>query len=183
MTRFIHDQFAKDHLEELLKPFGKVEPSRRVSSEVRQIDVLFYPSSTQSTNIEVLGLLGKFANSPAMFEPFRNPIDEQEGCDCLLKQLEARGELQREAKRNKTTLEPSKIPNLWILTPTASQTILSGFKSSPKANWSTGIYFLADSLHTAIVVIHQLPCTPQTLWLRILVLPDILWTISSKVPG
>ena len=25
MTRFIHDQFAKDYLEELLKPFGEVQ--------------------------------------------------------------------------------------------------------------------------------------------------------------
>ena len=31
-----------------------------------------------------------------------------------------------------------------------------------------GIYFLPDILQTAIIAIHQLPCTPETLWLRIL---------------
>lgn len=41
MTRFIHDQFAKDYLEELLKPYGEVQGSSRVAGEVREIDVLF----------------------------------------------------------------------------------------------------------------------------------------------
>lgn len=31
-----------------------------------------------------------------------------------------------------------------------------------------GVYFLGDALRTAIVAIHQLPQTPETLWLRIL---------------
>lgn len=43
MTRFIHDEFAKDYLEGLLKPYGKVKSDSRVASEVRKIDVLFYP--------------------------------------------------------------------------------------------------------------------------------------------
>ncbi len=39
MTRFIHDQFAKDYLEEMLSPYGEVNSSRRVSAEVREIDI------------------------------------------------------------------------------------------------------------------------------------------------
>ncbi len=27
MTRFVHDEFAKDYLEELLKPYGEVKSS------------------------------------------------------------------------------------------------------------------------------------------------------------
>ncbi len=49
MTRFIHDQFAKDYLEELLAPFGEVKAPRRVAAEVREIDVWFDPT----TNTEV----------------------------------------------------------------------------------------------------------------------------------
>ncbi|NES20553.1 MAG: hypothetical protein F6K41_16880 [Symploca sp. SIO3E6] len=41
LTRFIHDQFAKDYLEELLTPYGEVKAPRRVSGEVREIDVWF----------------------------------------------------------------------------------------------------------------------------------------------
>ncbi|NET55988.1 MAG: hypothetical protein F6K47_07400, partial [Symploca sp. SIO2E6] len=39
MTRFAHDQFAKEYLEELLAPLGEVKAPRRVAGEVREIDV------------------------------------------------------------------------------------------------------------------------------------------------
>ncbi len=44
MTRFAHDQFAKEYLEELLAPFGEVKAPRRVAGEVREIDVWFVKS-------------------------------------------------------------------------------------------------------------------------------------------
>jgi hypothetical protein len=167
MTRFIHDQFAKDYLEELLKPYGEVQAPSRVAGEVREIDVFFMPSG-QTTNIETLGLLGKLAGIPAIFEPFRNAASIEEICDCLLKLLEVRGELQREAKRNKTSIPKSKIPKLWILTPTASPRLLSGFGARQGVDWVSGVYFMPEYLRTAIVAIHQLPRIPETLWLRIL---------------
>ncbi|NDJ23287.1 hypothetical protein GS682_16930 [Nostoc sp. B(2019)] len=168
MTRFIHDQFAKDYLEELLKPYGEVQAPSRVAGEVREIDVLFSPSAEQSPNLETLGLLGKFAATPAIFEPFRNAASKEEICDCLLKLLEVRGALQREANRNNTSVLDSIIPKLWILSPTASTTLLSGFGATQAVDWLPGIHFLPEFLRSAIVAIHQLPRTQETLWLRIL---------------
>ncbi|MCL1473012.1 hypothetical protein [Argonema antarcticum] len=165
MTRFIHDQFAKDYLEELLAPFGEVKAPRRVSAEVREIDVWFAPT----TNTEVLGLLGQLAATPSVFEPFRNAATPTDICNCLLKLLTLRGELQREANRKKERLSEETLPRLWILSPTASESILNGFSARiDLENWGAGIYFLADYLRTAIVVIHQLPKTEATLWLRLL---------------
>ena len=120
MTRFIHDQFAKDYLEELLKPYGEVQAASQVAGEIREIDVLFTPFPNQTTNVELLGLLGTLATTPAIFEPFRNPASTEEICDCLLKSLEVRGALRRAAKREQTNKTKIKIPKLWILTPTAS---------------------------------------------------------------
>ena len=168
MTRFIHDQFAKDYLEELLKPYGEVQAASQVAGEIREIDVLFTPFLNQTTNVELLGLLGKLATTPAIFEPFRNPASTEEICDCLLKSLEVRGALRRAAKREQTTKIKIKIPKLWILTPTASKNIISGFSETTKPDSLPGIYYLAKSLHAAIVVIHQLPQTQETLWLRLL---------------
>jgi hypothetical protein len=71
MTRFPHDQFAKDYLKELLTPLGEVESSRNIAGEVREIDVWFIPNSTPQINAQVLGILGQFAATPAIFEPFR----------------------------------------------------------------------------------------------------------------
>jgi Domain of unknown function (DUF4351) len=168
MTRFIHDQFSKDYLEALLKPYGKVEAPRRVAGEVRQIDVLFTPREQQTSSLQTLGLLGKFANSPALIEPFRNAASIEEICDCLLKLLEVRGELQREANRNTTQIPESALPKLWILTPTASAALLASFGAILDRNWLPGVHIMPVALRTAIVAIHQLPRTTETLWLRVL---------------
>ncbi|MEH2062696.1 MAG: DUF4351 domain-containing protein [Nostoc sp.] len=168
MTRFIHDKFAKDYLEELLKDYGEVKASEKVSGEIKEIDVLFTPAKQQSSNIQILGLLGRFAEQPAIIEPYRNPASTDEICDCILKLLEIKALLRREAKANKTKLQDSEIPKLWVLTPTISETRLSSFGTIQKAGWLSGVHFLPDALRTAIVAIHQLPQTPETLWLRLL---------------
>ena len=151
----------------LLKIAIEVKVSKRVAGEVREIDVWFAPSDT--TTAANLGLLGKLATTPCIFEPFRNPVTSNEILDCLLKLLEIRGEIQREANRNKTNIAEVNAPKLWILTPTASEQILSSFTATiNENNWGKGIYFLAPALRAAIIVIHQLPKTPETLMLRIL---------------
>ena len=57
---------------------------------------------------------------------------------------------------------------MWILTPTISERLLSSFNVNQKEGWLSGVYFLGDAKRTAIVAIHQLPETPETLWLRLL---------------
>ncbi|MBE9035959.1 DUF4351 domain-containing protein [aff. Roholtiella sp. LEGE 12411] len=168
MTRFVHDEFAKDYLEELLKPYGEVKSSSKISGEIKEIDVLFTPSAQQTSNLELLGLLGRFAEFPAILEPFRNAASGDEICDCIQKLLEVKSGLRRDAKANKTKLQDSNIPKLWVLTPTASPALLSSFNVNQKSEWLPGIYFLGDALRTAIVAIHQLLQIPETLWLRIL---------------
>lgn len=168
MTRFIHDQFAKDYLEQLLTPYGEVQAPRRVAGEVRQIDVYFIPKPQPSNIPATLGLLGQLVTTPSLLEPFRNAASAIEICDCLLKLLEVRGDLQRQANRNKTRILESDLPKLWILTPTASAQLLSGFGANPKNDYLPGIYFMPEYLRTAIVAIHQLPSISETLWLRII---------------
>ena len=168
MTRFIHDKFAKDYLEELLKDYGEVKASEKVSGEIKEIDVLFTPAKQQSSKLQILGLLGRLAENPAIIEPYRNPASSDEICDCILKLLEVKASLRREAKANKIKLQESEIPKLWILTPTISETRLSSFGTIQKEGWLSGVHFLADAMRSAIVAIHQLPQTPETLWLRLL---------------
>ena len=168
MTRFIHDQFAKDYLEELLKPYGEVNAPYRVVGEARAIDVFFSPFIAENPQLEVLGLLGQFAKIPAILEPFRNPATEKEIRSCLLKELEIISVLEKEAKRNETTLTEAELPKLWILTPTVSAERLSRFNAVPLSNSLPGMYYLGEALRTAIVAIHQLPKTHETLWLRLL---------------
>ena len=76
--------------------------------------------------------------------------------------------MRRAAKREQTNKTKIEIPKLWILTPTASRNIISGFSGTTQTDSLPGIYYLAKSLQSAIVVIHQLPQTQETLWLRLL---------------
>jgi hypothetical protein len=166
MTRQVHDQLAKEYLEELLKPLGKVETSKDVKSEVQEIDVWFVPTTT-STNSE-LGLLGKMAVTSCLFEPYRNAPNEIEIRSCLLKLYSVQGDLLREAKREKRSISEQELPLLWILTPTCSERILAGFGAKIKEGWEKGVYFLPKYQKAAIVAINQLSMTEDTLWLRVM---------------
>ncbi len=168
MTRFIFDQFSKDFFESLLGGYGVVETGKRVSSEVREIDVWF--STAQRELPPELGLLGEMASMAgvSLFEPYRNPVTVNEIADCLQKQNTVRGQLYREALRQKSRFDLADWPKLWILTPTASKDVLGTFGAENRLEGTEGVYYLAEGLKTAIVVLHQLPAIPPTLWLRIL---------------
>ncbi|NCQ87259.1 MAG: hypothetical protein GPJ00_23930, partial [Microcystis aeruginosa W13-18] len=155
MTRFIWDKFSKDFLETLLSPYGTVVVSKEVTSEIKEIDVYFNPNTAEIPS--QLGLLGKLCQTPCLLEPYRNPITLDSLNDCLSKRFAIREIFHREAKRNKQRISEEEIPKLWILTPTASERILSLFTAQ-----------LQQGLGTAIIVIHQLPETSETLWLRLL---------------
>ncbi len=165
MTRLLHDQFAKQFLEELLSPFGEVKTSQNIAAEVRQVDVLFVPKTPNAIALRSLGLLGKMAATSAIFEPFRNPVTADEVCSCVLKLLILQADRDREAKRDDRELADDRC-QLWILTPTASPDLLARFGAKLKKD--KGVYYLAEGFKSAIVVIHKLPRTPQTLWLRML---------------
>jgi hypothetical protein len=169
MTRFIHDQFAKQYLTELLTPYGQVETSKDITAEVRQIDLLFIPDPQPAQSLEKLGLLGRMATNYAIFEPFRNPVSKSEIRSCIGKLFDVHADLERQAKRNETRINETELPQLWIFTPTASVDILKSFNGTlDETNWGKGIYFLSTGLKTVVVAIHQLPSTPETLFLRVL---------------
>jgi len=169
MTRQIHEQFVKEYLEELLTPLGTIRKSKKVKSEVQEIDVWFEPFSSPPPTELPLGLLGKMAATSCLFEPFRNPPTEVEIRSCLSKLYAVHGDVLRKAKRSNKTLTETQLPFLWILTPTFSARMIEDFgTNSDESNWLTGVYFLAKSLKAGIIVIHQLPVNEDTLWLRVL---------------
>ncbi|MDF5733990.1 MAG: hypothetical protein PUP92_39980 [Rhizonema sp. PD38] len=58
---------------------------------------------------------------------------------------------------------------LWILSPTASQEFLEEFGAKlDEEQWGRGVHLFDKSWRGAVVAIHQLPITPETLWLRLL---------------
>jgi hypothetical protein len=86
---------------------------------------------------------------------------------CLSKLFHVIGDFERRAKREEKTIKEEELPRLWIITPSASDDLLSTACAFQSEDWLTGIYFLPKVLRTAIIAINKLPRTPETLWLRI----------------
>ncbi|AFY93851.1 DUF4351 domain-containing protein [Chamaesiphon minutus] len=97
MTRFPHDEFAKGFLESLLSPFGQVQTSFKISSEVREVDI-YFQSNDSTRSIPELGLLGQIAQTDFVLEPFRNPPTIFQIRACMGKLFDLHADLIREAK-------------------------------------------------------------------------------------
>ncbi len=170
MTRKPYDLFSKQFLKELLCPLGEVETDKEITDEAREIDVLFSPAPTAQAQAQSLGLLGRIALlNTGLLEPFRNQPSRTEVRNCCLKLLTVIADFQRQAKRKKTSISEDDLARLWILAPSASESLLNDFAAKlDLESWSTGVYFLPKSFRAAIVAINQLPVTPETLWFRLL---------------
>ncbi len=90
----------------------------------------FQPTSFEGEYVQSLGLLGKMAATPAIIEPFRNPVTADGIFSCVVKLLNSRAEFWRQANRENRRLEERQLPRLWMLTPTASELLLNnlGFR-------------------------------------------------------
>lgn len=86
-----------------------------MAGEVREIDVYFAPSSQPQIDKQILGLLGRFTDTAALIEPFRNAVTKSEVRSCMGKLFDTCARLEREAKRNETRLDEDSLPRLWIL--------------------------------------------------------------------
>ncbi len=168
MTTKPHDQFSKLYLKGMLSPFAQeVEISFELPlGESQQVDVWFIPNSHQP--IAELGFLGKMATTPALLEVFRNPMSEKDLLACVEKLCKVRGELYRRARREHRKLQVNDKPHLWMIVPTASKKTIEDCNAKPHCDWGEGFFFLGKMLRIGFVVVHQLPITPETLFLRML---------------
>ncbi len=168
MTRTSHDSFAKEWMEGILADFGEVEIEKQIAGEVRKIDVYFCPNPAAIDELKKLGLLGRIMSKFALMEPFRNVVSEWEVRNSREKVFQVEAELSREATRTKKKLKKSERPFMWVLTPTYSEALQKKSGGHERRAWGKGIYFLAEIDRTAVIAIHQLPRTIDTLFLRLL---------------
>lgn len=168
MTTKPHDQFAKDFLEELLTPLGKVKINTQVRDEARFVDVLFTPEIPAQE--AELGLLGKIAmKNTTLFEPFSTQPSRTDIRNCFLKLFAVIAKAQREAKRQRRKLPEDRLAHLWIISPSANQALWTELEVKlDLENWPSGVYFFQKCFRGALIAVNELPVTTETLWLRIL---------------
>jgi hypothetical protein len=168
MTRFKHDQFAKDLFSTIFEPFGNVKTDRIVQSETRRIDVFFTPTNPVPEDVS-LSLLWKCAAQGAAFEAFRSPVRDWEVRSTMGKLFDVHGEIARQANSDKVTQpKTEELPRLWIITPTMSQEKLELANAITEEGWCSGFYFPGRMFCTGIIIANQLPKTPETVWFRML---------------
>ena len=169
MTTQPFDSLSKQLYDHLLdESFGRVEISLEVPGESLFIDVVFTPSPNPTGDYRSLGLLGRAIERRCIFETYRNAPNLFATNICMLKRTWYASELRRRAKRAKRTFAAFDEPQLWIVTPTASDKYLEEFGAKPKEGWPPGVYWPSSGLYTAMIVIHHLPVEPDTLWFRLL---------------
>jgi hypothetical protein len=71
-------------------------------------------------------------------------------------------------KREQRSIEEASLSRLWVVTPTLSEGRLADAGANESESYGEGVYELQAMLRSFIVVIHQLPETPETLWLRMI---------------
>ena len=167
MSRTPFDQFAKQFFESFLAPLGEVKVNFEVPGEPKFIDIWFSPSNQPNVEAQNLGILTKIATLPCLIEPFRNQPKPSEVRSCLYKLFHVQSDFERKAKGEEGNIEEEKLPQLWIITHSVSDDLLSKFGAFVREDWLEGIYFLPIGLKAAIIAVNKLPRTPETLWLRI----------------
>jgi hypothetical protein len=164
----MHDSFTKEWMEGLLTDFGTVEIEKQIAGEVRKIDLYFCPNPDAIDELKKLGLLGRMLSKLALIEAYRNAVPAWDVRNSREKVFQLEAELEREAVRTKTKLKAIERPFMWVLTPTFSDKLQKKSGGQERRAWGKGIYFLAELDRTAVIAIHQLPRTIDTLFLRLL---------------
>jgi hypothetical protein len=164
MTNKPFDKFNKRVFQELLSPFGQVFPEFGILGEGRGIDVFFAPYPGVVTDVSELGYLAEMTRQPALLEPFRSALLDENVHDCMMKLFMVFADLQREHP----IVPVKEKPQLWILAAEVSDRLLNDFAEPPGSDLMEGLYPLRKGLGTTIVAINELPVVPETLWLRLL---------------
>jgi hypothetical protein len=168
MPKFVHDDFAKAYLTEILGLIGKVSAGHPIRAESREADIWFQPVADSASNRVLLGLLGQLTPSECLIEAFRNPASRSDVRSCLGKLFSLCTAVERKATREKRRIQEADLPCLLILVPSASVAFRRRFGYSRTNRDVAGIYWMPEDCRNIMVVLNQLPKTQDTMWLRML---------------
>jgi Domain of unknown function (DUF4351) len=164
MSQFPHDRFNKNLFELRLAPFGEINTQRPLDPETTFIDIYFVPRLAIPPEPS-LNLLSQCIGEQAVaFEPYRNPVEIDKIQDCIVKSLQI-----QKANCPEPDPQASLKPRMWIITPTLAKPKLAKFGAVEASETGlTGMYLLPEALQTGIIIVHQLPVIPETLWFRLM---------------
>jgi hypothetical protein len=167
--RTTFDQFFKEIALGLLEPRGRALAEYDVTSEPQSVDLYFEPAPGAGTRLKrELGLFGRIASKPCLLEAFHEPPDADEVFSCVRKQLAIHHRAVLDVRARKLPSRSAKVPPLWLLCGGRPRAVLKGLSLSKARGWMSGIYTSkVPWTPVYVVVISELPVTPETLVLRL----------------
>jgi hypothetical protein len=166
-VRHRFDRIGKALLRGALEPAGTVATGLEVpAADAQAVDLWFEPVPERAAERHRVGLLGRMAEGPTMFEPFHDPpsVDELRGC--LRKQLAL--DHGRVLEARKQGRPRPAFPQLWALSTGRPESVLDGYGLTPIAGWPRGFYEGRPAEAMGTVVLRELPRESETLLLRLM---------------
>jgi hypothetical protein len=140
---------------------GSVETDAEVPADTRRIDLWFMPDPACEPPPGYLGLLGRITAGPSTLEFFHNTPSGDELADCLIKH----GQFRHYLSLRKP---PPPNPTQWVISSGRPKGGIEGLWLRRLEGGPPGIYEGPPLLWTRLVVVSELPVTPDTLLLRLL---------------
>jgi post-segregation antitoxin (ccd killing protein) len=140
---------------------GAVETDAEVPADTRRIDLWFMPDPACEPVPGYLGLLGRITAGPSTLEFFHNTPSGDALADCVIKH----GQFRHYLSLRKP---PPPIPTQWVISSGRPKGGIEGLRLHPLEGWPPGIYEGPPLFWTRLVVVSELPVTPDTLLLRLL---------------
>ena len=161
--RALHDFLTKHVLEEAFDLLSDVELEKTISpTDEQRADLYFEPRPNRPpySVVQYVGSIWRMSERRGLAEIFSSSPSLAEVRNCVRKQLNLHHGL---AVRQPSVL----VPDLWLLCAGRPDSVLSRLKMGPAEDWPRGFY-RADGLTPLwIVVLTELPCTPETRVLRL----------------
>ncbi len=162
------DHVGKQILRGTLAPGGAVASELEIpSADAQAVDTFFEPDPQREASLRRIGLLGRMAAGPTLFELFRDPPSLDEMRACLRKQLGLDHTRGLDAARREDASRPP-FPRLWVIATGRPERVLGGYGLAPMAGFPPGFYDRAEADACGIVVLRELPRGRETLILRLM---------------
>lgn len=162
------DQLAKQLATAYLEGCGDTRTDEEVLTDSQHIDIWHVPSPEAVERRARLGLFGRMMAEACLLEPFHHPPDTDDVLECLRKHLTFHRARVNKARAATTGPAVVSLATCWIVSsgrPAASLEAL-GFAAVP--GWPTGTCAAPPGFRLQMVVLTELPCTRDTLLVRLL---------------
>lgn len=163
----LFDHVGKQILRGALEPTGKVVVGLEIpSTDPQAADTWYEPDAARDADRARLGLLGRMAAAPTLFEPFHDTPGFDEFRACFRKQLTQDHHRVLDARKASDPRPP--FPHLWMITTGRPESALRGYGLLPMPGWPPGFHAGSEADARGVVVLRDLPRTRDTLLLRLM---------------